>query len=61
VPDKWYYSHDGQKVDGPCSSTELKRLAARGHLKPEDTVGKNRMVRLVKASSVKGLFKTPTA
>ena len=61
MSDKWYYSHDGQKVEGPCCSTELRRLAARGHLKPEDTVGKNRMVRLVKASSVKGLFRTPTA
>ena len=61
MSDKWYYSHDGQKVEGPCCSTELKRLAARGHLKPEDTVGKNRMVRLVKASSVKGLFRPPTA
>ena len=60
MPDKWYYSHDGQKVEGPCRSTELRRLAARGDLKPEDTVGKNRMVRLVKASSVKGLFSTPT-
>jgi GYF domain 2 len=61
MPDKWYYSHNELKVAGPCSSTELKRLAARGQLKPDDMVGKNRMVRLVKASSVKGLFTTPTA
>ena len=56
----WYYSHNGQKVVGPYSSIELKRLAARGILMPDDTVGKNRMVRLVKASSVKGLFRATT-
>ena len=60
MPDKWYYSQKGQKVAGPCSSTELKRLAARGQLAPDDLVGKNRMVRLVKADSVKGLFNPPT-
>jgi hypothetical protein len=60
VTDKWYYSRDGKKPDGPCSSTELRRLAGRGQLKPDDMVGKNRMVRLVKASSIKGLFNTPT-
>ena len=58
---KWYYSRQGQKVAGPCSPTELKRLAAGGHLGPDDLVGKNRVVRLVKASTVKGLFATPPA
>jgi hypothetical protein len=61
MPSKWYYSRSGQKVLGPCTSTELKRLAAGGHLKPDDLVGKNRVVRLVKAGTVKGLFTTPTA
>ena len=61
MPARWYFSRNGEKVAGPCSSTELKRLAAKGGLKPDDLVGKNRMVRLVKASSVKGLFTAPSA
>ena len=56
MPDKWYYTQKGQVVIAPCSSTELRRLAARGQLSRHDMVGKNRMVRLVKAESVKGLF-----
>jgi hypothetical protein len=59
-PAKWYFSRKGLKVAGPCSSTELKRMAAGGHLTPEDLVGKNRKVRLVKAGTVKGLFAEPT-
>jgi GYF domain 2 len=58
---KWYFARKGLHVAGPCSSTELKRLAASGYLSPEDLVGKNRKVRLVKAGTVKGLFATPTA
>ncbi len=56
MPNKWYYARNGEKVAGPCSSVELKRLASAGHLKPDDLVGRNRIVRLVKAGSVKGLF-----
>lgn len=59
MPAKWYFSRNGEKVAGPCSSTELKRLAAKGGLTPEDLVGKNRVVRLVKAGTVKGLFTPP--
>ena len=59
MPKTWYYSRDGKKIAGPCSSTELKKLAAKGDLAPDDLVGKNRKVRLVKASSVKGLFAAP--
>ncbi len=57
-PAEWYYSHKGQDVVGPCSSGQLRQLAAGGQLKPDDLVGKNRVVRLVKASTVKGLFAT---
>jgi len=57
-PAEWYYSHGGQSVVGPCSSTQLRKLAAGGQLKPDDLVGKNRQVRLVQASTVKGLFAT---
>jgi hypothetical protein len=56
---KWYYSRNGGKVAGPCSSLKLKTLAAAGHLAPDDLVAKNRVVRLVKASTVKGLFTAP--
>ena len=58
---KWYYSQKGQPVAGPCSSMDLRRLATRGQLTPDDLVGRNRMVRLVKAGSVKGLFNVPTS
>ena len=40
---------------------DLRRLAVRGQLTPDDLVGRNRMVRLVKAGSVKGLFNVPTS
>lgn len=56
----WYYLIKGQPIAGPCSSMELRRLATRGQLTPEDYVGRNRKVRLVKAGSVKGLFTVPT-
>ena len=60
MPAKWYYSRNGEKVAGPCSSSKLKKMAAGGQLTPDDLVGKNRMVRLVKASTVKGLFTAPS-
>jgi GYF domain 2 len=59
MPAKWYFSRVGLHVAGPCSSTELKRLAASGRLSPDDLVGKNRKVRLVKAGTVNGLFIPP--
>jgi hypothetical protein len=60
MPSQWYYSRNGQKVLGPCSSSALKKLAAQGKITPDDLVGKNRTVRLVKAGTVKGLFVQPT-
>jgi hypothetical protein len=59
MPKKWFYSHAGQKVVGPCSSTELRKLASSGELVPEDMVRGGRMVRAVKAKRLKGLFATP--
>jgi hypothetical protein len=56
MANKWYYSRNSGKVVGPCSSLSLKKLAATGHLAPDDLVGRNRIVRLVKAGTVKGLF-----
>jgi hypothetical protein len=57
----WYYSRNGREVVGPCTSRELVNLAASKQLAPDDMVGRNRKVRLVKASSVKGLFAAPKA
>jgi hypothetical protein len=60
MANKWYYMQKGQPVAGPCSSMELRRLATRGQITPDDLVGRNRTVRLVKAGTVKGLFNVPT-
>jgi hypothetical protein len=57
----WYFSRNGQNPAGPCTSTELRRLVGIGQLRPEDLVGKNRKVRLVRAATVKGLFPAPAA
>ncbi len=58
---QWFYSRGDQKVVGPCSATALKKLAAVGVITPDDLVGKNRKVRLVKANTVKGLFPAASA
>jgi GYF domain 2 len=53
---RWYYSNQGHDVAGPCTQAQLKKLAAEGQLRPNDFVGKNRAVHLIKAGRVKGLF-----
>jgi hypothetical protein len=58
---KWFYSHAGQKVVGPCSSSDLRKLASSGELVPGDMVRGGRMPRAVKARRLKGLFATPDA
>jgi hypothetical protein len=57
----WYFSREGQSLAGPCTSTEIRRLASIGQLLPGDLVAKNRKVRLVRAASVKGLFPASAA
>lgn len=52
---QWFYSHEKQKVTGPCSSDELKKLAASGRLTALDRVWGGRMLRPIKAGSIKGL------
>jgi len=60
MPSRWFYSHSGQKVLGPCTSRQLKALAATGELLPFDRVRKHGMIRgTVAASMVKGLFAPP--
>jgi hypothetical protein len=56
---RWYYSCGGQKVVGPCSSAELKKLAASGRLLPGDMVRRDPMIRPIKAGRVKRLFAAP--
>jgi len=51
----WYYAKDGQQ-QGPVSGAELKQLAAKGQLKPDDLVFPEGGTQWVEASTVKGLF-----
>jgi len=57
VADRYYYSHDQQKL-GPCSDQQLKDLAATGDILPTDTVWKEGIDRGVVASNLKNLFRT---
>ncbi|MFQ3650070.1 MAG: GYF domain-containing protein [Gemmataceae bacterium] len=54
MPD-WYYAKNGQQ-HGPISPTELKKLAAKGELTPNDLVFQEGGTKWVEASTVKGLF-----
>ena len=53
---RWFYSHNGEKVVGPCSSEELRKLTVTGQLSPDDMVRSGRMKRPARAGRVKGLF-----
>ncbi len=52
---KWYYAR-GQQQLGPVSSSELKQLADRGDLGPDELVWREGMDEWVPARKVKGLF-----
>jgi hypothetical protein len=52
----WFYSHAGEKVIGPCSSSELRGHAASRRLLPSDRVRKHGMASPVLASRIRGLF-----
>ena len=56
---QWFYSHCGQKVLGPVTSTELKALASKGEVGPYDRVRTHGMARPVAALGIKGLFPEP--
>jgi hypothetical protein len=60
MPSRWFYSHCGEKVIGPCTSRELKALASSGRLLLSDRVRRHGMTGTVPASMVKGLFAPPT-
>ena len=57
---QWYYAIDGSQ-QGPVSPKELKKLAERGELKPDDLVWKEGMAEWVAVSQVKGLTPPDTA
>lgn len=56
MPKPWFYSPAKQKVVGPCSSTELTRLAAAGIITPFDLIRGGRMGRPVQARQINGPF-----
>jgi hypothetical protein len=55
VPLEWYYAKDN-KQQGPVSAAELKQLAVRGALGPDDLVWREGMEGWAVAGKVKGLF-----
>lgn len=52
---RWHYSTQS-KADAPVDSSQLRRLARRGVLKPDDLVRKQGSRRWVKAKRIEGLF-----
>jgi len=59
MADQWYYTQRGQR-QGPVPVEELKQLASSTQLKPTDLVWKEGMAAWGPASSVEGLFSSPT-
>jgi GYF domain 2 len=56
VATQWFYSPDGQKMLGPCSSLEMKQLASTGKILPGYRVRRKGRATTVMAKNVKGLF-----
>jgi hypothetical protein len=54
MAEKWYYVQEGEKF-GPFSATQLKELAAREQLRPQDTVWREGMKQRVLAVKVRHL------
>ncbi len=61
MPNRWFYTRDGQKMIGPVSSQSLKQLASTGKILPTDRVWKEGMEKKVRARRIKGLFAPPAA
>src|SRR2546423_8719828 len=53
---KWFWQRNGKKV-GPLSTGQLRQLAAKGQLQPEDMIQQEGSRQVIPASSVNGLFK----
>jgi len=60
VAKQWFYSHCGEKVIGPVTSRELKKLASSGELLPTDTVRRESAGTMIAARRVKNLFPPQT-
>jgi hypothetical protein len=58
APIEWYYAQ-GNQQRGPVSAAELKLLADRGELSPDDLVWRAGMEDWIAARKVKGLFDSP--
>lgn len=56
---EWYYSAAGQPAQGPVSSAQLKNLAQKGQLLPQDLVWRDGASDWLPAARVKGLFTSP--
>ena len=57
---EWFYTKDDEKI-GPVSTSDLKSLAETGQLTADDFVWKEGLADWKPASSIKGLFSSPTA
>ncbi len=58
APIEWYYAQ-GNQQRGPVTAAELKLLADRGELSPDDLVWRAGMEDWIAARKVKGLFDSP--
>ena len=56
MPTQWFYSVDGEKMVGPHTAIEMKRLAASGQILPTYRVKRKSRVKTVMAGNVRGLF-----
>jgi GYF domain 2 len=56
----WWYSK-GERRFGPYSATELREIAASGHIAPSDLLWKDGLPNWLPASSFKGLLPPPPA
>ena len=55
MADEWYIGKNGSRI-GPLSPAQVRQMAVRGELGPEDMIWKSGMAQWVSCSSVKGLF-----
>ena len=56
---EWYYTSEGQQF-GPVSSATLRQLVDAGQIRPSDMLWRQGMTAWAPASSVKGVFSSPS-
>ncbi|MFM8579104.1 MAG: RDD family protein [Planctomycetaceae bacterium] len=59
MSENWYVGRDGNR-SGPFSSTVVREMAARGDIRPTDMLWKEGMPAWALASSIPGLFASPS-